>query len=164
MAARQNGLRQPHAAGGARLGSRAREAAHRPGPAGILGNPELKIFQQPWTKAIGCGFFSFGDRLEPGPNDPDKIKTWLKQLKADAPSTHLGEALQQAAEAFSGQPIAGVVLLTDEARFQRRGRSPARRGQGCCVSPFISVPIGLPRPDDVRIGLGHAARGGLSQG
>lgn len=114
---------------------------------GILDHPELKFFRAPGGK-YRMRYFSFGERLEPAPDKPDDFSKWLKEAKAEAPATRLGEALQQAVERYSGQPVAGIVLLTDGA--SNEGIDPLEAARALHV-PIFPVGLGLPRSDDVRL-------------
>lgn len=114
---------------------------------GILRHPELKFFREQPGK-FRLRYFAFGERLEPAPDDAGEWEGWLARLKADAPSTRLGDALQQAVERFSGQPIAAVVVLTDGA--SNEGQAPLGVARSLGV-PVLPVGLGLPQPDDVRL-------------
>jgi hypothetical protein len=114
---------------------------------GILQNPSLQFLRDPGTNQR-IRLFSFGDRLEAGPDEPADVAKWLAGLKADAPSTRLGDALQQAVERYSGQPISSIIVLTDGG--SNEGADPLETARQLHV-PVHTIGIGLPHPDDVRI-------------
>ncbi len=114
---------------------------------GILQHPDLKAFQKPGDKHR-LRYFSFGERLEAVPDEPNSLRDWLKQVKAQAPVTRLGESLQQVAERFTGQPTAAVILLTDGASNAGIDPLEAARSLG---APVFAIGIGTPRPDDIRL-------------
>jgi hypothetical protein len=114
---------------------------------GILNHPELAFFREQPEK-YRLRYFAFGGRLQPAPDDPAEFREWLARQKADAASTRLGDALQQAVERFSGQPIAAVIVLTDGA--SNEGADPLSVARSLGV-PVLPVGLGLPQPDDVRL-------------
>jgi hypothetical protein len=114
---------------------------------GILQHPDLKFFRDPGAKNR-LRFFTFGDRVEPGPEKSGEFRDWLRSIKAEAPSTRLGDALQQATERYTGQPVAGIVVLTDGANNE--GTDPLEVARSLHV-PIIPIGLGLPRPEDVRL-------------
>lgn len=72
----------------------------------------------------------------------------LETVRPTAQETRLGDALQQTLEAFSGQPLAGIVLLSDGR--QNAGRLPseiatvaARQG-----TPVLTIGFGPERAGD----------------
>lgn len=114
---------------------------------GILSHPELKVFRTP-TDKYRLHYFSFGERLEAAPDEPEKLRTWLADVKAQATATRLGEGLQQAVERFSGQPLSAVIVLTDGA--SNAGVDPLEAARSL-HAPVFPVGIGLTRPDDIRV-------------
>jgi hypothetical protein len=111
-------------------------------------------------------FFSFDSSLkpevgeseassdaEPGAQDPVQ---WLAERKADGETSRIGASIQEALSRYAGQPIAGVVVLSD---FQSvEGETPVRvadRINGKNI-PIYTVGVGLPSPPDVRIVKVHA--------
>lgn len=114
---------------------------------GILQHPDLKVFQKPGDKHR-LRYFSFGERLEAGPDEPAALLDWLKAVKAQAPVTRLGESLQQIGERFAGQPTAAVILLTDGGSNAGIDPLEAARSLG---APVFPIGIGTPRPDDIRL-------------
>jgi len=113
---------------------------------GLLQHPDLKIFQKPGVK-FRLRFFAFGDALEAAPDNPEKFKAWLKTVQAKAPATHLGDALKQAEENFTGQNLSAIIVLSDGVN--NGGEDPLGVA-GKLSTPVYTLPIGLV-PGDVRL-------------
>ena len=95
-------------------------------------------------------FFCFDDTLRPCAGDgPDMA--WLRAQTATGKVSRIGSAVDDAVARYAGQPIAGVVVLSDFAwnqgedplvvseRFHERG------------IPVYTVGIGLPAPPDINV-------------
>lgn len=75
--------------------------------------------------------------------------TWVNRLKADSPVTALGDALREVVNRKRGQPLAGVVLVTDGAN--NSGSAPREmagllRQEGL---PLYVYGVGITSPRDV---------------
>ncbi len=96
-------------------------------------------------------FFTLGDRLEPITGEGETAE-WLEGQTAEAKTSRIGSAIEEAVGRHAGQPIAGVVLLSDFAWLE--GRDPvdaARRMKKDRGIPIYTVGIGLPSPPDVHV-------------
>jgi hypothetical protein len=95
-------------------------------------------------------FFCFDDTLKPcGGEGPDLA--WLRGQTATGQLSRIGSAVDEAVARYAGQPIAGVVVLSDFAwnhgedplvvaeRFRERG------------IPVYTIGIGLPAPPDIHV-------------
>ncbi len=116
----------------------------------ILDQPGTNVFAQLAERST-LRYFGFGERLDPASGQGEALPDSLRQAKATAKSTRLGSAIEEAIARYSGQSIAGVVLLTDGA--SNEGLEPlavARSLQDRNI-PIFPVGIGLPAPNDVRL-------------
>ena len=95
-------------------------------------------------------YYTFGDRLNPVSGGQESTDL-LSGRAADANSSRIGSAIEEAMTRHAGQPLAGVVLLSDFAWI--KGSDPievARKAKKQEV-PIYCVPIGLPAPPDLRV-------------
>jgi len=117
---------------------------------GIVDNPNLDIFKR-LGEDFKIRYFCFGERLEPTSGEGETLVESLRRVRPTAKATRLGTAVEEAVSRYSGQPIAGVILLTDGA--SNEGLEPlevARRMKDKDV-PLFAVGIGRPDPPDVRV-------------
>ena len=118
---------------------------------GILGRAEGNVFQQIAQDDCKVRYFGFGERLEPATGEGETFPDMLRSAAATGKSTSLGTAIEDAVSRYSGQPIAGVVVLTDGASNQ--GMEPlavAQRMQERAI-PLYTIGLGLPAPLDLRV-------------
>ena len=97
---------------------------------------------------LEVSYHAFGEtmhRLGDGKNDS------LAALKADAPGTSIGGALEALAKTERGAPLAGVVLLSDGLDTSSRRAEAVVRDLGTRGIPVYTVPVGIADPDDVSI-------------
>jgi hypothetical protein len=116
----------------------------------ILAHPETNVFEH-LGRTCKVRYFAFGDRLDPAAGEGEVLPAALRAAGARAPATRLGSALEEAVTRYSGQSIAGIVVLTDGA--VNAGLEPlavAQRFQDRGI-PICPVGIGLPGPLDVRL-------------
>jgi len=95
-------------------------------------------------------FFCFDDTLRPCAGEGPDIE-WLRDQSAAGKSSRVGSAVEEAAARYAGQPIAGVVVLSDFAWNQ--GEDPlvvAERFREKGI-PIYTVGIGLPAPADIHV-------------
>ena len=95
-------------------------------------------------------FFTFDKELRPQSGGDDPL-AWTADLVADGKSSRIGTAVEDAVNRYAGQPVAGVVVLSDfswvegsdpleaSARLKQRG------------IPVYCVGVGLPDPPDVQV-------------
>jgi uncharacterized membrane protein len=95
-------------------------------------------------------FFTFDETLQPQSGGEDPL-AWTEEIKAEGKSSRIGTAVDSVVNRYAGQPIAGVVVLSDfswvegsdpleaSARLKQRG------------IPLYCVGIGLPDPPDVQV-------------
>jgi len=117
---------------------------------GILENPNLDVFQK-IQKNYRLRYFSFSDTVVPTSGEGEELAASLRRITANGRSTRLGTAIDDVVARYSGQPIAGVVVLTDGA--SNAGIEPlevARKMKDRSI-PIFPVGIGVPDPPDVRV-------------
>jgi hypothetical protein len=96
-------------------------------------------------------YFTFGDRLVPAKGEGAAS---LEALAAAGPTdtaTRLGTAVEEAVDRYSGQPIVGVIVLTDGASNGGLEPLEVARRMGKREVPLFPVGLGLPQPQDVSV-------------
>ncbi len=116
---------------------------------GLLDHPGLRALDRA-GKDCNVRYFSFGDKLEQISAAAETVQAALKELEPIARATRGSRAIHEAVSQFSGQPIVGVVMLTDGA-FNDENAYPLTaaawlREQGV---PLHTVGLGLRAPQDV---------------
>jgi len=117
---------------------------------GILDNANLDIYKR-LGEDFKIRYFGFGEHVAPASGEGEELARSLRRVVATGKATRLGTAVDEVVARYSGQPIAGVVLLTDGA--SNEGLEPlevARRMKERKI-PLYPVGIGLPDPPDVRV-------------
>lgn len=117
---------------------------------GILDNPNLDVFQR-LEADFKLRYFSFADTVVPASGEGEELAASLRKAAATGKSTRIGTAIDDVVARYSGQPIAGVVILTDGA--SNEGLEPlevARKMKDRGI-PIFPVGIGVPDPPDVRL-------------
>ena len=94
-------------------------------------------------------YYSLGERLEPISGEGEGLE-WIREQEAVAGSSRIGSAIEEAVGRHAGQPLAGVVVLSDFAWLEGRDPVQAARSLNSRV-PVFTVPIGLPAPPDVEV-------------
>ena len=117
---------------------------------GLLDNPNLKAFER-LGQDFTVRYFGFGDHLEPTTGKGEVVADALRRAAPMAKVTRMGTAVEEAVSRSTGQPIAGVILLTDGA--SNEGLEPTAvaglmRERGI---PLYPIGLGLPHPLDVRL-------------
>lgn len=93
--------------------------------------------------------FTFADAVDAVSVDATQLPGRLAELRADGQATRLGGAIEQAMSRYAGQPIAGVVLLTDGGSNKGADPIDAARTAADLGVPIYPVGIGLPDPPDI---------------
>jgi uncharacterized membrane protein len=101
-------------------------------------------------------FFTFDSQLrseDPRATQeaPDDDTTATPLHLAEGESSQIGNAIEDAVDRFSGQPLAGAMVISDFAWVE--GKDPvnvARRLKERRV-PLYTVPVGLPAPPDIHV-------------
>ena len=131
---------------------------------GVLQNERLNLLPR-LDKEFDLAAFSFGNGLAelstrkaetnlPG-TDKKKQKVtiaqfdWVDRLEASASSTAIGDSIQEALNRKRGQPLAGIVLVTDgvnNAGSQPRDAAALARQEGV---PLFIYGVGITSPRDI---------------
>ena len=120
-----------------------------------LTHPEMSI-QDKLGEDYIIRYYSLGDRLEPISGEGESAD-WLDSRTADAGSSRIGSAIEEAVARHAGQPLAGVVVLSDFAWIEGRDPVQAARNlnkmfpESKDKGKVITVPIGLPSPPDIQV-------------
>jgi hypothetical protein len=111
--------------------------------------------------AFAQGVAPIGGRKEEGTNSPVKKKEqkvtvehfpWVDNLSATNPTTAIGDAIREIINRKRGQPLAGVLLVTDGANnngSQPREVAGFMRQEGL---PLYVYGVGITRPRDIIMG------------
>ena len=103
------------------------------------------------SKKCRVRYYLFGDQLEPvgAAQGTDAASTLAAEPTAK--SSRGGEAVEQAVERHSGQPVAGVVVLTDGAFNEGADALSVARAMKEKGIPLYPLGVGLEAPRDVGI-------------
>ena len=107
-------------------------------------SPEVKLGED-----YKFAYYSLGERLEPISGEGEGLD-WIQDQVATAGSSRIGSAIEEVVARHAGQPLAGVVVLSDFAWIEGRDPVQAARSLNNQV-PVFTVPIGLPAPPDVEV-------------
>jgi len=112
-----------------------------------LAHPQIDLLGK-LGEEYSVRLFTFGDRLEPIAGGGETAE-WST---ADAKTSQIGSAIEEAVGRHAGQPIAGVVVLSDFAWL--KGRDPVEVSQKMSRDrgiPIYTCGIGLPAPPDIHV-------------
>lgn len=95
-------------------------------------------------------YYSMGDRLQTLSLDGNASEV-LGEISADAGSSKLGSAMEEAMARHAGQELAGVVLLSDFSWID--GSDPIQVARGLKGRDVRVYPVafGMPSPPDIRV-------------
>ena len=128
-----------------------------------LQNPRLDLLPR-LDREFDLSAFSFGQglaelsarRLETNSSSAKGDRTaalesfdWVERLEASASSTAIGDAVREAMNRKRGQPLAGIVLVTDgvnNSGSQPRDAAALARSEGV---PLYIYGVGITRPRDI---------------
>jgi hypothetical protein len=115
---------------------------------GLVARPTGNMFDR-LSEGYTIRYFGFGERLEPTEGKGEAAPEVLRAAQATGKATRLGSAVQEAVDRNTGQPIAGVIVLTDG--ISNDGLEPlAVAGRlGERNVPIYAVGFGVPQPPDV---------------
>jgi hypothetical protein len=115
----------------------------------LLNQPGPKVFDRIGGDG-GCTlkFFAFGEKLEPLGKSAAESVTMLGALQPTGMVTRAG-AIEDAVAMQGGQPVAGVVLLTDGAFNEGADCLEVARKMKEQGVPLFPVGLGLKTPEDV---------------
>jgi len=117
---------------------------------GLLAHPTLNVFER-LSRDYTLRYFGFGERLEPTRGKGEAAPDVLLKAEAAGRATRLGSALQEAVDRSGGQPIAGVVVLTDGISNDGLEPLPVATRLGERSVPVFPIGLGMPEPPDVQV-------------
>ncbi len=131
---------------------------------GVLQNRELNLLPR-LDREFDLGAFTFGEgvveisaRKDSSTNGPDgeggtvEQFTWVTRLEAESPVTAMGDAIREVIHRKRGQPLAGIVLITDGANNSGslpRDAAILAREEGL---PLYVYGVGITSPRDIIVG------------
>ncbi len=115
----------------------------------LLTNPQQKLLGE-LGKDNTVKLFTFNRRLEQAAAD-GTLAVQLKRPDASDNATALGSAIQEAVARHAGQPIAGIVILTDGASNAGVEPQEVATQLGERKIPIYPVGIGIADPADVTV-------------
>jgi hypothetical protein len=126
---------------------------------GALKNPKLNLLPK-LERDFDLDPFTFGQGVAQLPqatarsNETRKIEdfTWIDKLSPASPQTPIGDSLREVINRKRGQPLAGVVLITDGANnsgSQPREAAALLRAEGV---PLYVYGVGITSPRDIIVG------------
>ena len=129
------------------------EAASAPRAAlarGLLGQATMNLSARLGTDYT-VRYFGFGERLQPTEGKGETAPEALLQMEPTGKVTRLGSALQEAVDRSAGEPVAGVVILSDG--ISNDGLEPMAVAErlGQRGVPVLPIALGLSNPPDVRL-------------
>ena len=95
-------------------------------------------------------YYTFGDNLEPVSDEKGETE-WLGAKTAEANSSRIGSAIEEAVARHAGQPLAGVVVLSDFAWIEGTDPSQVARKMKAQGIPVYPLAFGLPSPPDIKL-------------
>ena len=93
--------------------------------------------------------FTFDDTLEAVSVEQERLADSVPAIEATGQATRLGGVIEEAIGRYAGQPIAGVVVLTDGGANKGVDVLDTAKMAGGRGVPIFPVGIGLPDPPDV---------------
>jgi hypothetical protein len=116
----------------------------------LLAHPDIQLLEKLQDK-YDVEMWSFSRAADMKRLGTDKLKldaSALEKLVADGVMTEIGGSLRATINRLKGQPLAGIVLLTDGGN--NKGEEPAAAAQDLPVRVF-PVGIGVPESHDIAV-------------
>jgi len=108
----------------------------------------------PWLARLAAEydvrFFSFDDTLRPAAGEEGSAD-WLRKRSADGPASRIGSAIAEAVDRHAGQPLGGVVVLSDFAWTGGRDPAEVARDLKSRNVPVFPVGIGVSAQPDYSV-------------
>jgi hypothetical protein len=117
---------------------------------GVLKHPELDLLRR-LGEDCRLQVFRFGGEVEAVADGEAASGATLRPARDSDQATALAAALRRALAACAGQPVAGLVVLTDGAATDGMDPVDAAADLRAASVPLYAVGIGLPEPDDVHL-------------
>jgi len=95
-------------------------------------------------------YFCFDDKVNPASGEGEAAQ-WLAARRADGRGTRLGSAIEEVAGRHAGQPVAGVLVLSDFAGITGPDPVDVARKMKERNIPVYTVGIGLTDPPDIAV-------------
>jgi uncharacterized membrane protein len=126
----------------------------------VFGNPALSILPA-LSREYDLVAFGFDRNLREIPQAAHHVDsdgpgeasapstTWVSGLTAEGPYTALGDAIREAIAKKRGQPLAGVLLVTDGAGNSGQQPVDAARLAGLDKAPLYIYGVGITSPRDI---------------
>ncbi|HEY3320263.1 MAG TPA: vWA domain-containing protein [Planctomycetota bacterium] len=125
---------------------------------GILSHSQLKLLER-LHERCDVFLYRFGEKLQrlnleipaDGPETSRQILAGLKELQASDEGTALGTGIEEMLERHAGQPLAGIVLITDGG--VNKGVDPVEiaRRLGKSGTPIYTIGLGVAETQDVAL-------------
>jgi uncharacterized membrane protein len=109
----------------------------------VLQNPNLHLLDT-LNKDFNVETFLFGKKLASADGSG-----WLADYKPDSNSTAIGDAVRDVLEQKRGQPLAGIVLMTDGGSNIGSPPTEAAEGAGRDGVPIFPYGVGITSPRDI---------------
>ena len=117
---------------------------------GILTHPDLNLMSK-LAENYTIRYFGFGERLEPTQGKGETAPDALMAAQPTGKATRLGSAIAEAVDRSAGQPIAGILLLTDGISNDGLDPLPVAQRLGERSVPVYPIPLGMPGAPDVAV-------------
>lgn len=116
----------------------------------ILTNQQIDLLGR-IGRQYNLQYFAFGEKLDPSKGKGQTVPEAILAAEPSAKATRLGDAIIDAVGQYPGQPIAGVIVITDGAG--NAGLPPLEAAQRMKEQtvPLYPIGIGLANPPDVRL-------------
>lgn len=114
----------------------------------VLKNPQLNLLNR-LSEKYDLEIYAFDRDLTPLVRD--KSDNWIDNLQASADSTALGDAVRQVISQKRGQPLAGLLIISDgvsNAGLQPAGAAALARQDHV---PLYCYAVGIQNPRDIRL-------------
>ena len=116
----------------------------------VTAGPDLNLMSR-LAENYTIRYFGFGERLEPTQGKGETAPDALMAAQATAKATRLGSAIAEAVDRSAGQPIAGIILLTDGISNDGLEPLPVAQRLGERSVPVYPIPLGMPGAPDVAV-------------
>jgi len=103
------------------------------------------------SEAFGMRFYAFGQSVDLLGYGGDNTLKAIADLRARRQGSSIADAIEQIAHAHQGEPLAGIVLLSDGIETSARDPEAVAYSLGVRGIPVYTVPMGVSEPDDISI-------------
>jgi hypothetical protein len=117
---------------------------------GILGQSMLKVAER-LSENYTLRYFGFGEQLQPTQGKGEAAPDTLLAAEPKARATRLGSALQEVVDRSAGQPIAGILVLTDGISNDGLEPLPVAQRLGERNIPVYPVALGQATAPDAAV-------------